>query len=275
MSIDGPGLLESDLAHDTYNRILDLWDAGVEIEEIRRQLHPLEEFANDPMVREIFLAACIKALWEIGQLPATLRLELFKVVEEGASLAQWTESDDATTSRQRRSVLKRLLKQTEVPKAKPRGRRKSAAISKKLYAVGDCLELVAGQRTHRGVICKVKERRGVCEYALLVMHPDTASTRESFEAGRYYGNGQWVPDISDAGPHVIRLEHRMLVRAGNPFRIVARVDLDESRCRYGSFGGVLDMNDVIEDIERTQADGGKCDYAHILPMDNLLRSPAT
>ena len=271
MSIDGPGLLESDLAHDVYNRILDLWDAGVEIDKIRSQLRPLEEFATDPMDREIFLAACIKALWEIGQLPSALRLELLQVVEKGASLAQWAEADDATLSRQRRSVLNRLLKQTELPKAKPRARRKYATISNKLYAVGDCLELVIDERAYRGVVCKILERRGACEYALLVMHPKTRSTRKSFESGKFYGHFIGTPTGSMVGPHIIRLEHRMLVRAGNPFSVVARVELDAAKFMTGSFGGILDMGDVVADFERTQDPDSPFVWSQLHAMASLLR----
>ncbi len=128
-------------------------------------------------------------------------------------------------------MLSRLLKQMAVPKARPRARRKYATIANKLYVVGDCLELVTEKRTYRGVVCALHERRGQCDCVTLVMDPKTTSTRESFEGGQYFGHFIGTPTGDLAGPHVIRLEHRMLLREGNPFRRVAHVELDETR--YG------------------------------------------
>jgi hypothetical protein len=273
MAIDGPGILASDLAHDVYNEIMDWWDAGVAFDEIRERLHGDDCVVEDRIYAEILLAVCVKAFWEIGQLPPALRDALRAMIDDGASLAAWTEAGDATLARQRKAALERLLKQTATPKARPRPRRKYVVVNDKLYAVGDCLELTAGDRVYRGVVCKIREDRGACEYALLVMHPDTTSTRESFERGHYYGNGAWVPEVSNAGPHVIRLTHRLLVRAGNPFRKVAHVDLDDSRLTYGSFGGVLDMSHVIKDFERTQT-SYKAFGQTLLPLGDLIDAEA-
>jgi hypothetical protein len=66
MSVDGPQILASDLAHDVYNSILDLYDAGVSVEEIRERLSVFEDAAFDKVDAEIYLAAAAKAFWEIG-----------------------------------------------------------------------------------------------------------------------------------------------------------------------------------------------------------------
>jgi hypothetical protein len=147
-------------------------------------------------------------------------------------------------------------------------------MSKKLYAVGDCLELVAAERTFRGVICKMLERRGRCEYAMLVMAPETRSTRQSFEAGKFYGHFVGTPTGSVVAPHVIRLEHRMLLREGNPFTIVARVELDTAKFMLGSFGGVLDMGHVVADFERTQMKNSPFLWAQLHSLRVLMRDTA-
>lgn len=271
MSIDGPGLLASDLAHDVYNEIMDGWDADVPFDEIRERLRRFDEVADEPIDAEIFLAVRVKAFWEIGQLPVALRDALQAMVDEGASLVAWAEEGGAALARQRRTVLERLLKQTAVPKARPRARRKYATVARKLYAVGDCLELVTDERAYRGVVCELLERRGACEYLLLVMHPKTRSTQKSFESGRFYGHFIGTPTGSVVGPHVIRLEHRMLLREGNPFVVVAHVELDAAKFTTGSFGGVLDMADVIADFERTQDPGSPFVWSQPHPLATLLR----
>jgi len=270
MSIDGPGILASDFAHDVYNQVMDWWDADVSFDEICERLRDYGDTAREPVDAEIFLAARVKAFWQIGQLPAALREALRAMVDEGTSLAAWADGGDAALARQRKAALERLLAQTATPKARPRPRRKYPQVRERLHAVGDCLELAADGKTHRGVVCRIRQYRGQCEYAVLVMHPETGSTRESFEAGRYYGNAIRTPDGVLAGPHVIRLEHRLLVRAGNPFKTIAHVDIDESRLMYGSFGGVLDMHDVIEDFERTIDIGCSAFRMQLAPLAGLL-----
>ena len=255
MSIDGPGILASDLAHDVYNEILDLYDSGVPISNIRSRIATYEEsFAND-LDREIYLAASAKAYWEIGHLTETLRSELSRLVKSETSLALWAESADKHLANARKTALLRLLRKIAEPNRKPRPRKKYPKIRTKLYSVGDCLQLAIAGKVYRGVVCKILEYRGQCEYAVLVMEPDTRSSTESFKSGKYYGRR--IPSTLDKrgyiyGPHVIRLEHRMLVRAGNPFKIVGHIELDETTYILGSFGGVIEMSHVIEDFERTE-----------------------
>lgn len=272
MSIDGPGLLESDLAHDVYNEVMDLWDADVPFDQIRERLRAYVGDDADPLDAEIFLAACTKAFWEIGQLAPDVRDALQAMVDGGTSLAAWADAGDAPLARRRRGVLERLLKQTATPKARPRPRRKYAQIKDKLYAVGDCLVLPWEDRTFFGVVCKLSEHRGQCAYVMIVMAPLRGQTREDFEAGGYFGHFIGTPTGNLPGPHVIRLDHRMLVREGNPFRIVARVALDPARFMPGSFGGVLSMEHVVRDFERTLNDGKPVFGRKRLPLRDLLAS---
>ena len=131
----------------------------------------------------------------------------------------------------------------------------------------------ADQRKYRGVVCEILEYRGQCEYAVLVMARNTVSTIESFEAGHYYGRK--IPSTLDErgftfGPHVIRLEHRMLLRAGNPFQIIGRVDLDKAKYCLGSFTGVLDIEDMFEDYRRTEKKPELAGF-ELLPLRELMR----
>lgn len=251
MSIDGPGILASDLAHDVYNQVMDWWDADVSFDQICERLRNYDDTTGELVDVEIFLAARVKAFWEIGQLPVALRDALRRMVDEGASLSAWADGGDAALARQRRAALERLLKQAATPKARPRPRRKHAKVRDKLHAEGDCLTLQAGEAMYFGVVCQVSEYRGQCDYVMIVMAPLPEATREAFEAGQFFGHFIGTADGMVAGPHVMRLDHRMLVREGNPFRVVAHVDLDPGKFRPGSWGGILSLAHVIDDFERT------------------------
>lgn len=272
MSVDGPGIVESDLGHDVYNEILDLYDAGVEVSDIRVRLASYYEADPvDDMDKEIYLAASAKAFWEIGHLDKQLSARLSDLVQGGKSLALWEQAADPALAKERKGVLGRLLRQISVPRKTPRPRKKYTKVSTKLFAVGDCLSLDADGQVHRGVVCKILEYRGQCEYAMLVMEGRTESTVESFVSGSYYGHR--IPQGGDGfvfGPHVIRPEHRMLKRSGNPFVVIGHVELDPSKFTLGSFGGVLEMRHVIEDFVRTKKSAAA--FRHeLLPLRELLK----
>lgn len=148
--------------------------------------------------------------------------------------------------------------------------RRGVANAKKPFEPGDCLELRVGDRVYRSVVCMVVEYRGVCDYAMLVMARDTGADVASYAAGRYYGHEIPGSGASWPAPHVIRPEHRMLLREGQPFQRVGHLELDPSRCMLGSFGGVLTVQDVVEDFERTQQDAAVFGWS-LMPLRDLLR----
>ncbi|MGA3371065.1 MAG: hypothetical protein ABSC48_04820 [Terracidiphilus sp.] len=277
MSIDGPGILESDLGNDVYNEILDLYDAGVPIEELRNRIAAYNEPSSTALDKEIYLAAAAKAYWEIGQLPEALQVELSQLIQSGKSFTEWAQCGDTALARSRKNTLNRLLHQISVPRPKPRPRKKYPKIQTKLYSVGDCLELTTHEKVYRAVVCSVLEYRGVCEYAILIMGPETLSNLESFKLGYYWGH--LIGSTFDKrgyvfGPHVIRLEHRMLLRENNPFKTLGHVDLDETVYSMGSFGGVLNMQHVIEDFGRTETSTIRFGW-ELLAFRDLLKSPGS
>jgi hypothetical protein len=104
------------------------------------------------------------------------------------------------------------------------------------------------------------------------MEKGTGSSVQDFANSRYYGRR--IPSFVsqrgfDFGPHVIRLDHSMLLRDGNPFVVAGNLPLDEQRFILGSFGGALNMGDVVDDFNRTERNsiGTKKD---LLPISDLL-----
>ncbi|MBN3818195.1 hypothetical protein G3N57_16990 [Paraburkholderia sp. Se-20369] len=274
MSIDGPGILDSDLAHDVYHSTLDLYDAGCTPDQLQAHLADFERDYLHELDREIFLATVIKLRWEIGLPVDDLRTRLAQWVDSGKSRENWLAGGDQALATSRISALKRLLRQTEQARKAPRARKKHTQVRNKLFELGDCVMLDGESGVHLGVVCMIDEYRGRCEYAILVMHPDTPRSAEGFANGRYYG--RTIPStLHEAGvilgPHVICPEHRMLLREGNPFKKIGRLDLEPSRYHLGSFGGVLTMQDVIDDFARTVAN--KPAFGRqLMPLRELLIS---
>ncbi len=272
MSIDGSGIIDSDLAHDVYNRILDLYDSGLEMEDIKAQIEAYKSDL-DAMDMEICLAAEVKAFWEIGHLDQELIERLTRTLESGRSLAIWRSLADEDLLRERKIALFRLLKVVAKPRKVPRKRKKNLKVKSKLFKAGDCISICDDKTSHKGVVCKIIEHRGQCKYAILVMDINIELTIDSFVAGRYYGR-RLPLSIHGGGsvlaPHVILPDHRMLVRSSNPFAILGNVELDENRFILGSFGGVSDIDSLIEDFRRTemQSDDFRLE---LLPISELIK----
>ncbi len=269
MAIDGTGIIDSDLAHDVYNEILDLYDTGIYVTEIRTRISECEDALTDDLDLEIYLAACVKAFWEIGKLDGMLTTRLTQLLERGSSLALWAEDGNTQIAKERKTKLSRLLRQVSKPRLKPRPRKKYSKIKTKLFSIGDCLELVADGKIFRGVMCHIQEYRGECDYSILVMSPETESNIDSFSAGYYYGHYIGSDKGKILGPHVIRPEHRMLVRANNPFRVIGHLPLDETKFMLGSYTGVLEMSHVIKEFERTINDAPAFGRS-LFPLNELL-----
>jgi hypothetical protein len=132
MSIDGPGILASDLAHDVYNQILDLCDAGTDVEEIRHRISEIEAALLDDIDLEIYLAACAKAFWEIGHLAPALHHKLTALIERGTSQELWSQAGDESLAKARKLAVQRLLRQIALPRKSARPRKKYAQVRSRL-----------------------------------------------------------------------------------------------------------------------------------------------
>ncbi len=272
MAIDGPGILDSDLAHDVYNGILDQFDAGADIAAVREKLDSIGSELIDEIEEEIFVAAAAKAFWEIGSAQDDLIARFVALVEGDKVLVRWADVGAGPKfAKLRNSHLKRLLDKVSVPKGTPRRRKKYRPVAKKIFSAGDCLTLQIAGETYRSVVGKIDEKKGRCRYVLLVLEISTDISVESFAAGRYYGRripSQVSASGFEFGPDVVFLDHKILVREGNPFTVVGRIPVDENRFVPGSFGGVLSIADLK--VEFTRVASNQFKTRELLPMSDLL-----
>lgn len=277
MPVSGSGVLDSDTAHDGYHGVLDRYDANMPMKRIHEWLAAFEAEVvsmDDPLELECLLAATVKVLWEIGHLDGERVQRLQRLIGVGKSRALWaSDGGSPELAKARDGVLNRLLKQVAEPKAKPRSRRRYPQVKQLLFEMGDCLELTTAIRVYRAVVCRIDQRRGRCDYVVLVMGDMPDSTLGAFRQGNYFGH--YIPRQSAgkiAGPYVIRIDHPMLVREGNPLRVVGRLALDPDRYMPGSWGGVLTLQDVVDDFNRTLTKGEAVFSQRRLPLAELLRA---
>lgn len=253
MAVDGPGIVESDPAHDIYNLVLDLYDAGVDVHEILTKFNSHRYSLDGPLFEQIHLTAGALALWEIGLLDDTLVEEIKQSIESGKGLADWRDKigDDS----HRRKALTSFLRKVCKPRKRPRPRKRHSKVVNKLYSVGDCLLLHHGAHLFKSVVYRISEYRGACDYLMLVMQSATAPDLASFRDGLFYGRKiptTLRPRGFELGAWTLVLGHRMLLREHVEFEDIGNLSVDESEIGCGRHGGILTREHVIEEYLREE-----------------------
>ena len=204
MATDGIKIIDGDLARDTYDGIMDLYDSGASVEVIRDEM----PFTKDDLgpdtdfYHEIFVTAYALAFWEIGELTPEVLAEVKRVIDLQAGVAVWTQEADAATGRKRQQALARLYQKISLPNLKPRKRKRYRLITHFFFQAGDVLAFRVQDGTYRAVICvAVTQYRGQCTYDLVptTYQSSVAPTLDALASceivGRKIGSG-YSPDVT-------------------------------------------------------------------------------
>ena len=101
MATDGIKIIDGDLAQDTYDGIMDLYNGGASVEVIRDEMPFMKEDLgpDTDFYHEIFVTAHALAFWEIGELTPEVLTEVKRVIDLQAGVAIWTKEADAATGK--------------------------------------------------------------------------------------------------------------------------------------------------------------------------------
>ncbi len=165
MAIDGIKIIDSDLAHDVYNEFMDLYDANVNLVEIKSKINLWRNAGLDEIEFEIFIRAYALALWETGFLTNDIINELNQLLIDGASLKVWAELTTEANSKDRRKELEKLIKKISAPKANTRKRKKYSIITRFLFKEDDIVAFQMPDNSYRAaIIFGISQYRGNCNY---------------------------------------------------------------------------------------------------------------
>lgn len=120
MATDGVKIIDGDLARDTYDQIMDLYDSDAKIETIKREIPFVKDnYGPDTdFYHEIFVAAYALAFWEIGELTDNILNEVKRVIDLKAGVKIWTKECDENEGKKRQKELDKLLKKNIATKPK-------------------------------------------------------------------------------------------------------------------------------------------------------------
>lgn len=273
MSVDGFGLLSSDLAHDVYAEIQRLFAAGASANEIQSQIESYESEFADELDEDSYLAAALKGFWEIGVSTATLHRRLRALIESGAVRSRWSASLGPRLASSRQRALQRLLERTAsenpTPRRQPTRKRKRRVAA---YEVGDCIELHHRDLNFHCLICAVYPYRNSYSYYVVPLRLRGSSSLAAFGRGRYVGHmiGHYAaPSGNVFGPHGTTASQRALLQPEMQIALLGRLPLDQSTFAPGFFRGTQARPDALaSELERIQATAHRYES---YPVSTLFR----
>lgn len=263
MAIDGTKIIDSDIAHDIYNEFMDLYDADVDIVEIKNKIETRRNDIFDEAEFEIFITAYALALWETGNLTAEILFETRKTVADGTGVKMWFEESGEADAKRRERELERFLRKISTPKDKPRKRKKYKKITNFLFEIDDIVTFQLQDKFYRAaILLNIFQYRNQCVYQFTPTSymqsekPTESMIKDCSVFIRKIGSGLdretvkkmqpgiekfWVSDKSFSIPFTIGfvldgVEHKDLLKFKEKFEVIGKAKIKDNFREMGSIG---------------------------------------
>jgi hypothetical protein len=288
MATDGVKIIDGDLARDTYNGIMDLYDSDASIEIIKKEIPfvKTDYGAETDLNYEHFVTAYALAFWEIGELTDAILHEVKNVTSLSSGVKFWTEKSGNAEGKRRQRELDKLLEKISQTNYKIRKRKKYRLISKPYFQADDLLTFQLLDQNYYAVVCaKVTQQRGNCTYNLVAttykskIKPTTAGLLDCFIAGRIINSRfdqlitlSYQPDIDEIwsyyksttnfffGLPYLLVSHKDIIYFKDKFETVGKLKIKESFKREGSYiyeSGFDKIESIFADLETHMKINGK------------------
>lgn len=162
MATDGVKIIDGDLAHDTFSTIIDKFERGISVEQIKQEEKTNYQYIDD-FDHEIFITSYALALWEIGHLDKKTLNEVKNVIGKGACVKRWAEWD-TSLGKARVKVLERFITKISSPKKNPKKVKKFKPIQNVIFEEGEVVAFKIGHAYYISVIAIVQKIRNYCIY---------------------------------------------------------------------------------------------------------------
>lgn|SRR5487761_2570494 len=263
MATDGIKIIDGDLARDTYDQIMDLYDSDADIETIKKEVPFVkDDYGPDTdFYHEIFVTAYALAFWEIGELTDEILKEVKRVIELKAGVKVWTEECDENEGKKRQKELDKFLKKISDQNQKIRKRKKYRLIKNFYFQPDEVLTFQLSDQNYYAVICaKVTQQRGQCTYDLVATtykgktKPTIDDLKNCFIAGRKIGSGYdakttllYQPNVDEIWRYTKQdnfffglpyhlVTHKDIISFKDKFEVVGKLKIKESFKKDGGYG---------------------------------------
>lgn len=289
MATDGVKIIDGDLARDTYDQIMDLYDSGANIETIKKEIPFVKEDygIETDFYHEIFATAYALAFWEIGELTDEMFTEVKRVVDLKAGIKIWTEQYAESEGKKRQKELDKLLKKIAQPNQKIRKQKRYRIIKNLYFQPDDVLIFQLPDKNYSALICaKTTQQRGQCTYDL-VATTYKGKTRPTMEdlmncdiSGRRIASGFDAEITLSQQPNVDEIwrysgsrnfifglcyqlvTHTDMISFKDKFEVVGKLKIKESFKKDGSYGyaDFERLENMCSDLDNHMASFGEQKY---------------
>ncbi len=244
MAIDGIKIIDSDLAYDIRNAIMEAYDYGEPLSEVTREIESWEaDFSQKSIDYEIFITAYVQTLWEIGQLPEKWLQKAQSIVAQGAS-EQWNKIDP-NAQEKRQKTLEKFLEKIEKPNEKPRKSKNYKKISDFFFQKDEVFAVKLPDNTFGFVILvEIYHQQGQCYYSFAKLN----YVSEHIPSLDFLKN-QYVYARKGLGFDSNKsVTHKNLAKFKDEFQSIGTLAIDDAKRRFGTYSG------AIKNLEEFTAD---------------------
>jgi hypothetical protein len=261
LAIDGPKIIDSDLAYDIYNEFIDLYDSGMDVEDIKKKIEKWQSELFDDVEVELYITAYALALWETGNLTESILCDVKQSIEKGASIRMWEDGNDEKIAISRRKELNKFITKISIPKEQPRQRKKYKKISNYIFQIDDIVTFQAiDGNYYASILTRIDQYRGHCHYRFTPT--DYCKKEKPIIKNIINGNilGNKIGSLLDKeilkykqpgieklwkadkqfkisfiiGLETIGIEHKDLVRFSDMFEVIGNISLEDGYRELGS-----------------------------------------
>jgi hypothetical protein len=279
MATDGVKIIDGDLARDTYEGIMDLYDNEASIETIQREVPFAKTDLGDDtdFYHEIFVTAYALAFWEIGALTSNILDEVKRVIALQAGVKVWTEECDAKEGQKRQKELDKFLIKISQPNDKIRARKKYRQVKKLYFQPDDLLAFQLPDGNYHAMICaNVTQQRGQCTYDLVattyqaIAAPTPEKLREASLVVSIIGTSASAqtllaqqPQVDQVWRHIgqsnvivalpfLLVTHKDMINMKDRFQVVGKLRIKpqfKTEGGYGYFSTFAKIERIFVDLE--------------------------
>jgi hypothetical protein len=263
MATDGVKIIDSDLARDTYDQIMDLYDSDANIDTIKKEIPFVKaDYGSDiDFYHEIFVTAYALAFWEIGELTDSILEEVKKVIDLKVGVKVWSTECNENEGKKRQKELEKFLKKISQPNPKIRKRKKYRLIKNFYFHSDDVLTFKLSDQNYYAILCaQITQQRGQCTYDLVATtykaktKPTIDDLKSCFIAGRKIVSGydpkttiSYQPNVDEIWRYAKQdnfffglsyhlVTHKDIISFKNKFEVVGKLKIKESFKKEGGYG---------------------------------------
>ena len=251
MATDGVKIIDGDLAYDIYAIFMEMYDAGAPIEEIRLAVEvPFDE--EDGFDYEIFVTVYALALWETGQLTASILQEVDEVIARGAGAKLWAEECTAKEGKKRQRELEKFREKISKPPKRIRKRRTYKRSTNFIFEENSVLTFKLPNSNYCAtILIEVFQHQGKCTYnfAESTYQANSKPTIEHIESGKVIGRRMPTGFDYQLGLSIIAISPKDLRSFADRFEQIGEIELPPASKKVGTYGGARSFESFCQNWE--------------------------